>query len=99
MLGFLFGFNARLGRLNYFLATIGLAIVMAAICFVIAGSYIQYTPGVKISSAALMNGWSTLACHLVLHLDDLHAAVDADQGYRVGSRLRHSGVDRDPHRR
>jgi uncharacterized membrane protein YhaH (DUF805 family) len=58
MLGFLFGFNARLGRLHYFLATIGLAIVMAAICFVIAGSYIQSTPGVKISSAALMNAWS-----------------------------------------
>ena len=28
MLGFLFGFNARLGRLHYFLATIALAVVM-----------------------------------------------------------------------
>jgi uncharacterized membrane protein YhaH (DUF805 family) len=29
MLGFLFGFNARLGRMHYFLATIGLAVVTA----------------------------------------------------------------------
>ena len=45
MLGFLFGFNARLGRMHYFLATIALAIVMTAICFVIATSVIQFTPG------------------------------------------------------
>jgi uncharacterized membrane protein YhaH (DUF805 family) len=36
MLGFLFGFNARLGRLHFFLATIALAVAMAAICFLIA---------------------------------------------------------------
>ena len=44
MLGFLFGFNARLGRMHYFLATIALAIVMTAICFVIAGSIFHGTP-------------------------------------------------------
>jgi uncharacterized membrane protein YhaH (DUF805 family) len=38
MLGFLFGFNARLGRLHFFLATIALAVVMTAICVLIAMS-------------------------------------------------------------
>lgn len=36
MLGFVFGFNARLGRLQFFLASFALAVVMTAICFVIA---------------------------------------------------------------
>jgi uncharacterized membrane protein YhaH (DUF805 family) len=36
MLGFVFGFNARLGRLQFFLASLALAIVMTAICFVVA---------------------------------------------------------------
>src|SRR6267142_2121578 len=45
MLGFLFGFNARLGRMHYFLSTIGLAVVMTAVCLVIAGYAIQFTPG------------------------------------------------------
>ena len=35
MLGFLFGFNARLGRLQYFLATIGLAVAMVILCIAI----------------------------------------------------------------
>jgi uncharacterized membrane protein YhaH (DUF805 family) len=38
MLGFLFGFNARLGRMHFFFATIALAVVMAAICFLIVMS-------------------------------------------------------------
>jgi uncharacterized membrane protein YhaH (DUF805 family) len=36
MLGFIFGLNARLGRLQYFLSTMGLAVVMTGICFLIA---------------------------------------------------------------
>ena len=36
MLGFIFGLNARLGRLHYFLITIGVAVLMTGICFVIA---------------------------------------------------------------
>ena len=36
MLGFIFGLNARLGRLQYFLSIIGLAVVMTGICFLIA---------------------------------------------------------------
>jgi len=38
MLGYLFGFNARIGRLHYFLASIGLAIVITGIIFAIASA-------------------------------------------------------------
>ena len=57
MLGFIFGFNARLGRLHYFLATIGLAILMTAICFVIAFSH--HGSGAHLSRADLI-GWPTI---------------------------------------
>src|SRR5450631_3556725 len=36
MLGFLFGFNARLGRLHYFLASIGFLIALAIVFVAIA---------------------------------------------------------------
>ena len=38
MLGFVFGLNARLGRLHYFLATIVLAVVMTGLCFLVVFS-------------------------------------------------------------
>ncbi len=57
MLGFVFGFNARLGRMHYFLATIGLAVLMTVFCFAITGH--AYRPGHPISPADLM-GWPTL---------------------------------------
>lgn len=60
MLGFLFGFNARLGRMHYFLATIALALLMAAICFVIADYVYQHSPDRSISPAALL-GWPVIA--------------------------------------
>jgi uncharacterized membrane protein YhaH (DUF805 family) len=41
MLGFIFGLNARLGRLHYFLITIGVAVLMTGICFVIARQIFQ----------------------------------------------------------
>jgi uncharacterized membrane protein YhaH (DUF805 family) len=44
MLGFVFGFNARLGRLHYFLSTIGLAVVMTIISFMIALYVVQHSP-------------------------------------------------------
>jgi uncharacterized membrane protein YhaH (DUF805 family) len=56
MLGFLFGFNARLGRLHYFLASVGLAVVMTAICFVVAGYAYHHNPGRPLSPEDLM-GW------------------------------------------
>ena len=56
MLGFVFGLNARLGRLHFFLATVALAIVMTAICFAIAMAVLRNTSparsGLKISPAA-----------------------------------------------
>jgi uncharacterized membrane protein YhaH (DUF805 family) len=60
MLGFLFGFDARLGRMHYFLATIALAVVMTAICFVIVGYVIQNTPKGMLSTASLL-GWPVIA--------------------------------------
>ena len=44
MLGFLFGFNARLGRMHFFLGTIVLAVVMTAICFAIAATMFRQMP-------------------------------------------------------
>ena len=44
MLGFIFGLNARLGRLHYFLATIVLAVVMAALCFLVVLSILPTLP-------------------------------------------------------
>jgi uncharacterized membrane protein YhaH (DUF805 family) len=55
MLGFLFGFNARLGRMHYFLATIALAVVMTAICFAIAMLLFQQTPSAMLPSALMMS--------------------------------------------
>lgn len=60
MLGFLFGFNARLGRMNYFLATIALAVVMTAICFAIASYAYQHGPNGTFSPESLM-GWPAIA--------------------------------------
>jgi uncharacterized membrane protein YhaH (DUF805 family) len=44
MLDYLFGLNARLGRLQFFLASIALAVVMTAICFVIAVNGLIHFP-------------------------------------------------------
>jgi uncharacterized membrane protein YhaH (DUF805 family) len=59
MLGLLFGFNARLGRTQYFLATIALAVVMTGICFAIASHVFQNGPRGTLQSEAMM-GWPTL---------------------------------------
>jgi uncharacterized membrane protein YhaH (DUF805 family) len=58
MLGFLFGFNARLGRLQYFLSTIALAIGMTAICFAIASYVFHSGPRGTLQSESLMT-WPT----------------------------------------
>jgi uncharacterized membrane protein YhaH (DUF805 family) len=55
MLGFLFGFNVRLGRMHYFLATIALAVVMTAICFAIAMLLFQQSPSEMLPSALTMS--------------------------------------------
>ena len=68
MLGFLFGFNARLGRLHFFLATIAVAVLMTAICFAIAGHAFQnaskgMTPSLsswQVIAAAILFIWLSL---------------------------------------
>jgi uncharacterized membrane protein YhaH (DUF805 family) len=44
MLGFIFGFNARLGRLQYFLASLGLAVVSIILIVVVAIGLAAMTP-------------------------------------------------------
>jgi uncharacterized membrane protein YhaH (DUF805 family) len=58
MLGFLFGFNARIGRLNFFLATIALAIVMTVISFGIASYAYRLSPSEPLSLERI--GWPLL---------------------------------------
>jgi uncharacterized membrane protein YhaH (DUF805 family) len=60
MLGFLFGFNARLGRMHFFLATIALAVVMTAICFAIVMQYAHSNPSGALPSKGLM-AWPLIA--------------------------------------
>lgn len=60
MLGFIFGLNARLGRLHYFLSTIGLAIVMTGLCFLIALAAYRGNPhGTALSFEAVK--WPVIA--------------------------------------
>ena len=71
MLGFLFGFNARLGRLHFFLATIATAILMTVICFAIARHALQNAPAAMIPSltswqvitAAILFIWLSFTLH------------------------------------
>ncbi len=59
MLGFLFGFNARIGRLHYFLSSVALAIAMAIGIFAIAATAFRGTPkGMPLSFDQL--GWPLL---------------------------------------
>ena len=60
MLGFLFGFNARLGRLNYFLSTIALAGVMTALCYAVASYVYQASPRI-LQEPAVMMTWPVIA--------------------------------------
>jgi uncharacterized membrane protein YhaH (DUF805 family) len=46
MLDLIFGFNARLGRLQFFLSTIALAVLMTAICFaIVVSGNVHFTKG------------------------------------------------------
>jgi uncharacterized membrane protein YhaH (DUF805 family) len=44
MLDYVFGLNARLGRLQFFLASVALAVVMTAICFAIVANGLVHFP-------------------------------------------------------
>jgi hypothetical protein len=67
MLGFLFGFNARLGRLHFFLSTIGLAVVMTVLCFAVASSIYRSTPhGMPLSFAQM--AWPVIVLAIIFML-------------------------------
>jgi uncharacterized membrane protein YhaH (DUF805 family) len=67
MLGFVFGLNARLGRLHYFLITIGVAVLMTGICFAIALSAYHTTPrGVPLSLDAIR--WPAIVLGIIFML-------------------------------
>jgi uncharacterized membrane protein YhaH (DUF805 family) len=67
MLGFIFGLNARLGRLHYFLSTIAVAFVMTAICFVIALSIYHTNPrGMPLSFDTVK--WPVIAVAVIFAL-------------------------------
>ncbi|MET4071631.1 uncharacterized membrane protein YhaH (DUF805 family) [Bradyrhizobium sp. S3.2.6] len=61
MLGFVFGLNARLGRLHFFLATVVLAIVMTAICFAIAMAALRTTSPSMVHPEDLTRNWAIIA--------------------------------------
>jgi uncharacterized membrane protein YhaH (DUF805 family) len=64
MLGFVFGFNARLGRMHFFLATLVLALVMTAICFAIAAVLFHEMPRGYRPTAADLITWPMIAAGL-----------------------------------
>ncbi|MBC9880256.1 DUF805 domain-containing protein [Bradyrhizobium sp. INPA01-394B] len=71
MLGFIFGLNARLGRLHFFLATIALAVVMTAICFGIAMTALRTTSPSMIRPEDLTHNWAIIAAMVVFGLATL----------------------------
>ena len=68
MLGFLFGLNARLGRSQFFFASIALAIVMTVICFGIALVAIKHTSPSMLRPEDLLASWPTIAAIVVFGL-------------------------------
>ena len=71
MLGFIFGLNARLGRLHFFLATIALAIVMTASCFGIAMAALRTMSPSMIRPEDLTRNWAIIAAMIVFGLASL----------------------------
>lgn len=68
MLGFVFGLNARLGRLHFFLASVALAIVMTAICFAIAMAVLRTTSPSMIRPEDLTRNWAIIAAMIFFGL-------------------------------
>lgn len=61
MLGFLFGFNARLGRLQFFLATVALGVAMTAICVALAMTLLHHTSPGAIRIEEFAGSWAIIA--------------------------------------
>ncbi|MBR0725367.1 hypothetical protein [Bradyrhizobium manausense] len=68
MLGFIFGLNARLGRLHFFLATVALAIGMTAICFAIAMAVLRTTSPSMVRPEDFTRNWAIIAAMIVFGL-------------------------------
>ncbi|MBK3663429.1 DUF805 domain-containing protein [Bradyrhizobium diazoefficiens] len=68
MLGFVFGLNARLGRLHFFLASVALAIVMTAICFAIAMAVLRTTSPSMIRPEDITGNWAIIAAMIFFGL-------------------------------
>ncbi|HMM89451.1 DUF805 domain-containing protein [Bradyrhizobium sp.] len=68
MLGFLFGFNARIGRLHFLMSTIAVTVMMVAVFFAAITYSVQTTPNGTAASpaagpiiaAALLYAWLTV---------------------------------------
>jgi uncharacterized membrane protein YhaH (DUF805 family) len=54
MLGLVFGFNARIGRLQYFLGSVALAIFITMVIFAIAFSAVHGSPGLHASAREIL---------------------------------------------
>jgi uncharacterized membrane protein YhaH (DUF805 family) len=65
MLGFLFGFNSRIGRLHYFIGTIVLAVIMTAIAFAIVRYACQHTPGGVLPTEQDLMTWPVIVAGLL----------------------------------
>lgn len=61
MLDLVFGFNTRLGRLKFFLATIVLAIVMTGICVVVAMSVLRNVNPANVRAEDLLKSGGMIA--------------------------------------
>lgn len=68
MLGFVFGLNARLGRLHFFLASVALSIVMTAICFGIAMAALRTISPSMIKPEDLTRNWAIIAAMIFFGL-------------------------------
>jgi uncharacterized membrane protein YhaH (DUF805 family) len=74
MLDFLFGFNARIGRLHYFLGSVGLAIFMTMVIFAIAFSAVHGSPGLHGSAREILLSqlkWPLIATGVIFVLISL----------------------------
>jgi uncharacterized membrane protein YhaH (DUF805 family) len=60
MLGFIFGFNARLGRLHFMMCTLALSVVTGVLTAALAFYTIGYMPQVALSSIDIVWGWPWL---------------------------------------
>src|SRR5882672_5128799 len=67
MLGYLFGFNARIGRLSYFLSSIALGIVITGVIFAIASVAYHGNPKAIPLSVSQME-WPLIAVAVMFSL-------------------------------